>query len=174
MFNFIYYRKVLKKKKKQNIVILAVVISIIIGIIGYNYSAEQTRQKGFQFGNELEQIQTDVKELQTQFYSKKTQWEEGSITKDELFQHYEKHIEKFEEIISLYDKLVPPKSFQSAVDLLKLSSQTQLDSDVQYIKWMETGEVHFKVRSDSQYQEALEYEMSGLVEYYSAKAGIQP
>jgi len=174
MLNFIYYRKILKKKKKQNIVILAVVISIIIGIIGYNYSAEQTRQKGFQFGNELEQIQTDVKELQTQFYSKKTQWEEGAITKDELFQHYEKHVEKFEEIISLYDKLLPPESFQSAVDLLKLSSQTQLDSDVQYIEWMETGEDHYKVRSDSQYQEALEYEMSGLVEYYSAKTGIQP
>jgi hypothetical protein len=126
------------------------------------------------FGNELEKIQTDVKELQTQFYSKKTQWEEGSITKEELFEHYEKHVLEFEEIISQYDKLVAPEAFQSAVDLLKLSSQTQLDSDVQYIEWMKTGEESYKVRSDSQYQEALEYEMSGLVEYYSAKTGIQP
>jgi hypothetical protein len=39
---------------------------------------------------------------------------------------------------------------------------------------MKTGDESFKVRSDSQYQEALEYEMSGLVEYYSAKTGIQP
>ncbi len=164
----------MKKNKKQNIVILVVFVAVIVGIVSYNYSAEQTRQKGFVFGNELEKIQTDVKELQTQFYSKKSQWEEGTITQDELFLHYEEHVEKFENIISQYDNLVPPESFQSAVDLLKLSSQTQLDSDVQYIEWMKTGDESYKIRSDSQYQESLEYEMSGLVEYYSAKTGIQP
>jgi len=164
----------LKKNKKQNIVILVVVAVIITGIVSYNYSAEQTRQKGFTFGNELEKIQTDVKDLQNQFYSEKAQWEEGSITKDELFQYYEKHVVEFEEIISKYDNLVPPEAFESAVDLLKLSSQTQLDSDKQYIEWMRTGDESFKVRSDSQYQQALEYEMAGLVEYYSAKAGVQP
>lgn len=147
---------------------------IITGIVSYNYSAEQTRQKGFTFGNELEKIQTDVKDLQNQFYSEKAQWEEGSITKDELFQYYEKHVVEFEEIISKYDNLVPPEAFESAVDLLKLSSQTQLDSDKQYIEWMRTGDESFKVRSDSQYQQALEYEMAGLVEYYSAKVGVQP
>jgi hypothetical protein len=164
----------LKKNKKQNIIILGVAVSIIAGIIVYNYSAEQTRQKGFAFGNELEQIQTDVKDLQTQFYSKKAQWEEATITQEELFQHYEKHVEKFEKMILQYDSLIPPESFQSAVNLLKLSSQTQLDSDIQYIEWMKTGDESYKVRSDSQYQEALEYEMSGLVEYYSAKTGIRP
>jgi len=154
--------------------LLVIVIVIISGIIIYNYSADQTKQKGFQFGNELEQIQTEVKELQTQFYSKKAQWEEGTITQEELFQHYEKHVEKFEKIILRYDSLSPPESFEPAVNLLKLSSQTQLDSDIQYIEWMKTGDESYKVRSDSQYQEALEYEMSGLVEYYSAKTGIQP
>jgi len=147
---------------------------VITGIVSYNYSAEQTRQKGFTFGNELEKIQTDVKDLQSQFYSEKAQWEEGSITKDELFQYYEKHVVEFEEIISKYDNLVAPEAFESAVDLLKLSSQTQLDSDMQYIEWMRTGDESFKVRSDSQYQQALEYEMTGLVEYYSAKVGVQP
>ena len=164
----------MKKNKKQNIVILVVVAVIITGIVSYNYSAEQTRQKGFTFGNELEKIQTNVKDLQSQFYSEKAQWEEGTITKDELFQYYEKHVVEFEEIISKYDNLVPPEAFESAVDLLKLSSQTQLDSDKQYIEWMRTGDESFKVRSDSQYQQALEYEMAGLVEYYSAKAGVQP
>ena len=147
---------------------------IIAGIVIYNYSAEQTRQKGFVFGNDLEKIQNEVKDLQTEFYSKKAQWEEGSITKEELYQHYEHHIEKFEEVISEYDDLSPPESFQSAVDLLKLSSETQLDSDKQYIEWMKTGDESFKIRSDSQYQQALEYEMSGLVEYYSAKTGVKP
>lgn len=151
-----------------------IVAAIISGIIFYNYSVEQTRQKGFVFGNDLEKIQNEVKDLQTEFYSKKAQWEEGSITKEELYQHYEYHLKKFEEIITEYDKLSPPESFQSAVDLLKLSSETQLDSDRQYIEWMKTGDESFKIRSDSQYQQALEYEMSGLVEYYSAKTGVKP
>ena len=152
----------------------AIAAAIIIGIIVYNYSTEQTRQKGFVFGVELEKIQNDVKELQTQFYSKKTQWEEGSITKEELFQFYEKHVEEFEKIITRYDKLDSPESFQSAVDLLKLSSESQLEGDKQFIEWVRTGEESFKVRSDSQIQQALEYEMTGLVEYYSAKTGIDP
>ena len=161
-------------KKKQNIVIIVILIAIIAGIISYNFSVEQTRQKGFIFGNDLEEIQTEVKDLQTIFYSKQKQWEEGTLTKDELFQHYEKHVSEFEKIILKYDELLPPESFQSAVDLLKLSSQTQLDSDIQYIEWMKTGDESFKIRSDSQYQQALEYEMTGLVEYYSAKTGVQP
>lgn len=164
----------MKKKKKQNITIAVIAIAIVAGIIFYNYSAEQTRQKGFVFGTELEKIQNDVKDLQTQFYSKKAQWEEGSISQEELFQFYEKHVEEFEKIILRYDSLVPPESFESAVDLLKLSSETQLDSDRQYIEWMRTGDDSFKVRSDSQYQQALEYEMNGLVEYYSAKTGVKP
>ena len=164
----------MKKKKKQNITIAIIAAVIVAGIIFYNYSAEQTRQKGFVFGTDLEKIQTDVKDLQTQFYSKKTQWEEGSISKEELFQFYEKHVEEFEKIISRYDNLVAPESFKSAVDLLKLSSETQLDSDKQYIEWMKTGDESYKVRSDSQYQQSLEYEMTGLVEYYSAKTGVVP
>ncbi|MFB5647292.1 MAG: hypothetical protein ACE5RO_04015 [Candidatus Nitrosomaritimum yanchengensis] len=164
----------MKKKKKQNITIAVITVAIVAGIIFYNYSAEQTRQKGFVFGTELEKIQNDVKDLQTQFYSKKAQWEEGAISQEELFQFYEKHVEEFEKIILRYDSLVPPESFESAVDLLKLSSETQLDSDKQYIEWMRTGDDSYKVRSDSQYQQALEYEMNGLVEYYSAKTGVKP
>ncbi len=150
------------------------VIAIIVGIVSYNYSAEQTRQKGFIFGNDLEKIQTDVKDLQTLFYSKQEQYEEEAITRDELFRYYEKHIIDFKEIISRYNNLDIPESFESAVNLLKLSSETQLDSDIQYIEWMKTGEESYKVRSDSQYQQALEYEMAGLVQYYSAKTGLQP
>ena len=164
----------MKKRKIQNIIILVVVSLIIAGIVIYNYSAEQTRQKGFAFGNNLEKIQNEVKDLQTEFYSKKAQWEEGSITKEELYQYYEQHVKKFEEVITEYDDLSPPESFQASVDLLKLSSEKQLDSDRQYIEWMKTGDESFKIRSDSQYQQALEYEMSGLVEYYSAKTGVKP
>jgi hypothetical protein len=110
----------LKKKKIQNIIIGIVAISIVGGIIAYNYSADQTKQKGFQFGVELEQIQQKVKDLQSNFYSEKTSWEEGDISKEELFRFYDSHISKFENVISSYDSLEPPNIFDSSVLFLKL------------------------------------------------------
>jgi hypothetical protein len=162
----------LKKNKIQNIAIVTIGIIIIVGIIAYNYSSEQTKQKGFQFGNELAQIQEDVAELQTKFYSEKTQWNEGDITKEELLEYYDEHVEKFKNIISKYDNLSTPELFESSVELFKISSETQLKSDVEYIKWITTGDELAKVRSDTQIQEAYEYENLGLVEFQLAKAGI--
>ena len=161
------------KKKVQNIIIVIIAILIIGSIIAYNYSADQTKQKGFQFGVELEQIQKEIKELQTKFYSEKTRWEEGDISKEELLEFYEEHLKDFQEIISKYDKVSPPELFKSSVELLKISSETQLESDLQFIEWIKTGDESAKIRSDTQFQEALEYEMQGLVEFYSAKTGVK-
>jgi len=163
----------LKKKKIQNITIGIIAISIIGAIVAYNYSVDQTKQKGLQFGVELEQIQEEVKDLQNNFYSEKTKWEEGDITKEELLEFYDTHLNEFNEIISKYDDLNSPELFESSVELLKLSSETQLSSDSEYIKWIETGDESAKVRSDSQFQESVEYELQGLVEFYSAKTGIK-
>jgi len=163
----------LKKKKIQNIVIVAIAILIIGPIAAYYYSVDQTKQKGLQFGIELEQIQNDIKDMQTKFYSEKTRWEEGDISKEELLEYYEKHLKEFREIIAKYDELTPPELFKSSVKLLKLSSETQLESDLQFIEWIKTGDELAKVRSDTQLQESLEYEMLGLVEFYSAKTGVK-
>jgi len=163
----------LKKNKIQNITIVIIVILIIGGIIGYNYSAEQTKQKGFQFGNELAQIQQDVTDLQVKFYSEKTKWDEGDISKEELLKYYEEHLSEFEQIISRYDKLTPPELFKSSVELFKISSKTQLESDVEFIKWITTNDESAKIRSDTQIQEAYEYENLGLAEFQTAKKGIK-
>lgn len=163
----------LKKNKKQNIIIAIVAAAIISGVIVYNYNFEQNKQKGFKFGKDLEQIQEEVKELQTRFYSEKTSWEEGNITKEELLNYYEEHLEKFSKIISRYEQLTPPELFESSVELLKISSETQLESDSNFIEWIKTGDEAAKIRSDSLFQESLEYEMLGLVEFYSAKTGIK-
>jgi hypothetical protein len=163
----------LKKKKIQNIIIALIAIFIIGSIATYSYSVEQTKQKGLQFGIELEQIQEEVQKLQIKFYSEKTRWNEGDISKKELFEYYEKHLKEFKTIISKYGELTPPELFKSSVELLKISSETQLESDSQFIEWMKTGDESAKIRSDTQFQEALEYEMLGLVEFYSAKTGVK-
>ncbi|PIW33494.1 MAG: hypothetical protein COW27_00355 [Nitrosopumilales archaeon CG15_BIG_FIL_POST_REV_8_21_14_020_37_12] len=163
----------MKKNKKQNIVIVAIAVIIVSAIIAYNYNLEQTKQKGLRFGIELEQIQDEVKQLQTKFYSEKTRWEEGDMTKDELLEYYEEHLRKFREVIAKYDQLEPPEIFKSSVELLKISSEMQLESDYYFVEWMKNGDKAAKIRSDAQLQESLEYEMRGLVEFYSAKTGVQ-
>ena len=163
----------MKKKKINNIIIAVIAIGIIGAIVAYNYSVDQTKQKGLQFGIQLEQIQEEVKDIQDKFYSEKTKWEEGDISKEELLSYYDKHITNFEEIILKYDNLNPPELFESSVELLKLSSQIQLESDSHFIEWIKTGDESAKVRSDTQIQESLNYEMEGLVEFYSAKTGIK-
>ena len=163
----------MKKNKIQNIIIAVVAILILIVIVGYNYSADQTKQKGLQFGIELEQIQEEVKEIQSKFYSEKTKWEEGDISKEELFEFYDGHLDRFNKIISKYDDITPPELFRGSVELLKLSSMTQLESDAEFIEWIKTGDESAKIRSDTQFQESVDYEMLGLVEFYSAKANVK-
>jgi len=163
----------LKKKKIQNIIIALIAIFIIGSIATYSYSVEQTKQKGLQFGIELEQIQEEVQKLQIKFYSEKTRWNEGDISKKELLEYYEKHLKEFKTIISKYDELTPPELFKSSVELLKISSETQLESDSQFIEWIKTGDESAKIRSDTQIQEAYEYQNLGLAEFQLAKSGVK-
>ena len=163
----------MKKKKIQNIVILSIATLIIGSIIAYNYSTDITKQKGLQFGNELSQIENELSTIQGKFYSEKTKWNEGDISKEELIKFYKNHVDNFRQIILKYDKLTPPELFQSSVALLKISAETQLESDLQFIEWIETGDESAKIRSDALIQESYEYQNLGLVEFQTAKAGVK-
>ena len=163
----------MKKKKIQNIVIIIIAILIIGSIIVYNYSTDITKQKGLQFGNELSQIENELSNIQGKFYSEKTKWNEGDISKEELIKFYKNHVDNFRQIILKYDKLTPPELFQSSVALLKISAETQLESDLQFIEWIETGDESAKIRSDALIQESYEYQNLGLVEFQTAKAGVK-
>jgi len=163
----------LKKKKIQNIIILSAAIVIISSIIAYNYSTDITKQKGLQFGNELSQIENELSDIQGQFYSEKTKWNEGDVSKEELIEFYKNHVNDFREIILKYDELSPPELFESSVALLKISAETQLESDLQFIQWIKTGDESAKIRSDALIQEAYEYQNLGLVEFQTAKVGIK-
>lgn len=163
----------MKKAKKQNIVILTIAIIIIGAIAGYSYSVDQTKQKGLKFGNELQQIQEEVKQLQIEFNSKVTQYEEEDLSQDELLEYSKNHIEKLQSVILKYDDLVPPKSFASSVELFKLSTQAQLDSDREFTEWIKTKDDSHSIRSDSLLQESFEYEMMALGEFNAAKSGLR-
>ncbi len=162
----------MKKNKIQNIAIAGIAAVIIGGIIGYNYYIDQINVKGFNFGNELQQIQDAVTKLQNDFSSKIVQWKEGDLTKEELLEYSNNHISEMEKIIPRYDKLIPPEPYVTSVELFKLSTESQIESDREFIKWIETGDDSYMIRSESLIQEALQYELAALADYKDAQRGL--
>jgi len=164
----------LSRKKRQNI-ILGIIAIVVIGlVIAYYYSAEQTRIKGFTFGNNLQRIQEDLKKTQIDFQSEITVLEDGDISKDEFLGYSDAHISKMEQLVSRYDILDPPEVFSSSVELFKLSTQSQLESDKEIIRWIQSGDMDAKIRSDSLMEESFGYEMAALAKFNAVKAGIDP
>lgn len=151
-------------------IIILVVVAAVSAVIGVNqYWADQTRQQGFIFGNELQQIQQDVRDLQTKFYADIDIWEEGQISRTELQDRLQSHVDEFNEMLSRYDVLEPPDDFAGAVELFRLSSLAQLESDEQYILWVTANDETAKTRSDLQLKESFDLEMAALAEYNQAK-----
>ncbi len=147
---------------------------IISLVIGYYYSAEQTRTKGFNFGSNLQVIQEDLKKIETDFQSEITLFQEGESSLVEFLEYSDMHISKIEELILRYDYLEPPYAFTSSVDLFKLSSQSQLEADKETIRWIKNNDEDAKIRSDSLFQDAFEFELAALAKFNAAKAGIAP
>ena len=150
---------------------MVVIISLVIG---YFYSSEQTRIKGFNFGSNLQAIQEDLKKIETDFQSEITLFQEGESSLVEFLEYSDMHISKIEELILRYDYLETPNAFTSSVDLFKLSSQSQLEADKETIQWIKNNDEGAKIRSDSLFQDAFEFELAALAKFNAAKAGIAP
>ncbi|RDJ32609.1 MAG: hypothetical protein DWQ18_06835 [Crenarchaeota archaeon] len=164
----------MKKKKIQNIVLASIAVIIISGVVGYNYYIDQVKIKGFTFGNEIQQIQEELKKSQDEFLASEKMLKNEEISKEEFLEVAEKHTAKMQELILRYDSLSPPEPFKASVDLLKLSTQTQLEAENLIISWAKTGNTDDLLRADAIFQEAFEYEMAGLSEFNAVKAGIKP
>lgn len=165
----------LKPKKKKNSKITYVAIGVgalvIALVIFYYYSADQAKNRGEYFGNSLKNVQDDLKQTQTEFYSKKKMLEENSITKEEFLKYTATHIQNIQNVLKRYDGLLPPQSFASSLKLFKLSTQKQLESDQFLIDWIRTNDTSNKIRSDLLLQESFENEIAALDSFNKAKNG---
>ena len=163
-----------KPKKNKGIGKFASVgiLVILIGLaIYYFYSAEQGQMGGLEFGNELQTVQEELKAEQAEFYSKVSMWEENSVSKEEILKISDVHIVRMNEIIAKYADLQIPDTFSGAVKLFKLSTESQLESDIHLINWIEFGDESEKIRSDELLQQSFEYELAALTSFNEAKKG---
>ena len=158
-------------KSKTKTTYIAIISGIIIvGLaIFFTYSADQAKIRGFNFGNSLQAIQDELKQIQTEFYSKKAMLDENTISKEEFVSFSDNHIQRMQEVLVKYETLSPPDSFATSVDLFKLSTQKQIESDKLLIEWIKTNDTADKVRSDLLLQESFEDEMAALASFTKAK-----
>ena len=164
----------MKKKQKQRIILIAIVSVLVGGIVGYNYYIDQIKIKGGIFSTQIEQIQNDVKQLQTDYFSKINSMEEGDLTKEEFLEYSEKHFTKMEEVILRYDDLDTPAPFISSVEFLKLSTESQLEGDRQIALWIDTDEEEYDIRATELYQESATFELTGLGKFKAVQVGASP
>ena len=164
------------KKKKNSVVYAAIIIGILVvsSTIFFVYSNDQAKLRGQMFGNELKQIQDDLKKNTHSYDTKLSLFKEGNLDKEKFLEFAEKHKDEMGKIILRYDSLQIPNGFQTAVDLFKLSSETQLESDIQIMEWVKTGNDAAHIRSDALLQESFDYEMAALAEYKLAQGQINP
>ena len=139
---------------------------IIIGMsIFFVYSSEQAKMRGEAFGKALEFVQDDLRKLTHSFDSKVSMFKQGDISKGEFLKFGDSHIVEMVTIIVRYDNLQIPQPFASAVELFKLSAETQLESDKLMIEWVRTGDDTTHVRSDQLLHQSFQYEQAALYEF---------
>ena len=164
------------KKKKRTLTYAAISVGvIIIGMsIFFVYSSDQAKMRGQAFGKAIEFVQEDIKKQTHMFDSKISMFKQGNINKDELLEFAEKHENEMEKIILRYDNLQTPKLFIPSVKLFKLSAETQLDSERYTIEWIKTGDDAAYIRSDSLWQQSLQYEQAALFEFNLVQRQTNP
>ena len=148
---------------------------IIIGMsIFFVYSSDQAKERGKAFGKALEFVQEDLRKLTHSFDSKVSMFKNGDIGEGKFLEFAEKHEREMEKIILRYNDLQIPQPFVPAIELFKLSAETQLQSDKYMTEWVRTGDDTAHIRSDSLLQQSFEYEMAALSEFKLAQGQPNP
>jgi hypothetical protein len=157
------------KKRLQIAIIIGVVIIAVV--IAVNYYLDQANITGQRFGDNLASIQSELKNETIGFDANLTMYEKGQISKDQMLNITDAHIAVMQNILTKYDSLTPPEPFIASLQLFRLSTQTQLESDNVLKEWVQTGDNSTRAKSDQLLQQSFQYEMSALQSFNNAKSG---
>jgi hypothetical protein len=148
--------------------------AIIIGVaIMLKYNLDQTTISGHSFGDGLAQIQNDLKNETVDYYAKIALYQNGSMTKQDILQISDTHLAVLNDTLSKYNKLKPPEPFAPSLELFKLSTQAQFDSDKLLKEWIQTGDNSTKIRSQQLLIQSLDYETRALDSFNKAETNSE-
>ena len=144
---------------------VSVGVIIVAMSIFFVYSSDQAKMRGVEFSRAIDALQKDLLIETHSFDSKVSMFKRGDMDYVEFLIFGERHKLKMEIIILRYDHLQIPQPFVSAVELFKLSAETQLESDKHMIEWVRTGDDTAHVRSDQLLHQSFQYEQAALYEF---------
>ena len=153
---------------------ISVGVIIVALSIFFVYSSDQAKMRGHAFGKALEFLQEDLRKTYHSFDSKVSMFKQGDISKDDFLKFAEKHEHEMGKIILRYDNLQTPQPFIPAVELFKLSAETQFEADKYIIEWIKTDDDAAHVRSVSSYDQSLQYEQAALLEFNLVQSQTNP
>ncbi len=157
--------------KKRLQIAIAAGVAIVAIVIALNYNFDQANLTGQKFGDDLALLQSDLKNETLSFDSQLSSYQKGDISKAQMLNITDSHLEKMQKILVRYDSLRPPATFASSLQLFRLSTQTQLQSDQALREWVQTGDNSTRAKSDALLQQSFQYEMNALSSFNNAKSG---
>jgi hypothetical protein len=165
----------MRKKKEPNPklrmrIAIGLGVAIIVSVIFIDYYLQQTQNAGQRFGDQLSQIQLDLKNETQNLDTHLTQYKAGQISKDQMLSITDNHIVAMQNILPRYDQLKAPELFAPSLQLFKLSTETQIESDNALREWVVTGDNATYAKSDQLLQQSYQYEMNALNSYETAKS----
>lgn len=163
-------KKKTPSKSRALPIAIGIGVTIVVLVIAINYYLDQTSISGQRFGDQLAQIQTDLKNETLNFDAHFTQYKSSQISKNQMIEITDNHISAMKNILPRYDQLKAPESFSPALQLFKLSTETQIESDNTLREWIVTGDNATKIKSDQLLQQSFQYEMNALQSYENAKS----
>lgn len=163
-----------KKKTPNPKTRIRLAISTGVAIIGIviivNYYLDQTQLSGQRFGDQLAQIQLDLKNETQSFDAHLTQYKNGEISKNQMLNITDSHITAVQNILPRYEQLRAPELFVPSLQLFKLSTETQIESDQTLREWVVTGDNATYAKSNQLLQQSFQYEMNALQSYETVKS----
>src|SRR5579863_5365666 len=103
-------------------VAVAIGVIIIAIVIVVNYYLDQTQLSGQRFGDQLAQIQLDLKNETLSFDAHLTEYKNGQISKNMMLNITDTHIVTVQNILPRYEQLKVPELFVPSLELFKLST----------------------------------------------------
>lgn len=156
------------KRRLQIAIVAGAIIVAIVVALSYNF--DLAGLKGQKFGDDLALIQSDLKNETQNFDYQLSLYEKNQLSRSEMLNITDIHIEKMQNFLIRYDSLSPPEPFVPSLQLFRLSTQTQLESDKLLRDWVQTGDNSTRAKSDDLLQQSFQYEMNALQSFNNAKS----
>lgn len=154
--------------KSKQILIIIVGIGVIGAVVGVSFVLTTQAANNENYLKTIQSISDQSRTFTLAYEDSLTKWQGGEISKEEILQLTEGHLENLDRLLTKLKSMEPPEKFRTAHELgiLSLSHETQSDRHMR--NYIETGnEDEYKISAEL-LQKAFDYETQAFEEFSRA------